>query len=591
MATQEDSKTIDEAGSAGREEGRAATVIGVLGAGTMGNGIAQLAARAGAKTLLYDPFPDALQKGTESARKGLAKEAQKGKLSEQQAQAASERLTPVDDMAALSGCELVIEAAPERLELKHEMYGKLSEIVGEECVLASNTSSLLVTAIATGASHPERVVGMHFFNPAPLMALLEVVAGVRSSSRALALARATGEAMGKTVIVAKDGPGFIVNRCNRPFGLEALRLLQEQVADVQTIDRICRMEGGFRMGPFELMDLVGVDTGFEISQSFYAQSFGEPRWRPSMIAARYVAAGLYGRKSGRGYYDYGAGAHRPEDPGPPRAGAAGPDGAGASGPARPGPRDRAVADRPPGGEGVVVIAGEGVVARQLREAAREAGYEVRAPHEPSGGVLPALFIDCDARPPARERPPGEAPAVDRRGAVAQSHGGARLLLCAYGSLSALDPQGSAVGFHVLAPLERAGLVELTRSETSSPLAAARAERFFAALGKHVAWVGDAPGLVLGRIVCQVINESAFALGEGVGSARDIDLGMVLGLSHPRGPLAWADAIGLQHVLGVLEALCAEYREERYRPAPALRRMVAAGRLGGDSGEGFFAAAD
>jgi 3-hydroxybutyryl-CoA dehydrogenase len=158
---------------------------------------------------------------------------------------------------------------------------------------------------------------------------------------------------------------------------------------------------------------------------------------------------------------------------------------------------------------------------------------------------------------------------------------------ATGSLSALSPGGSAVGFHLVSPLAEAGLVELTRGEGSSPVAAARAERFFAALGKHVAWVGDAPGLVLGRIVCQVINESAFALGEGVGTGRDIDTGMVLGLNHPRGPLEWADAIGLDSVLAVLEALCEEYREERYRPAPVLQRLVRAGRLGRSTGAGFF----
>jgi 3-hydroxybutyryl-CoA dehydrogenase len=531
----------------------------------MGNGIAQLAARSGARTLLYDPFAEALQKGIENARRGLAKEAEKGKLTDEQARLAATHLQPVDDMAALAGCELVIEAAPERLELKHEMYGKLSEIVSERCVIATNTSSLLVTAIATGATHPERVVGMHFFNPAPLMHLLEVVAGVESSEEALAIAQATGEAMGKRVIVAKDGPGFIVNRCNRPFGLEALRLLQEQVADLATIDRICRMEGGFRMGPFELMDLVGVDTGFEISKSFYEQSFGEPRWRPSMIAARYVAAGLYGRKSGRGYYDYSqvSSAHRAPDPEPLQVGAASHD-----------------------GEGVVVIAGESVLAEELRAAAEQAGYEVRSPHAPKGGVLPSLVLDCEASP-IRESGSGAPDGQPDRRGLAHPQGGARVLLCARGSLAALDPGGSAVGFHVVGPLEHADLVELTRSESSSPLAASRAERFFAALGKHVAWVDDAPGLVLGRIVCQLINESAFALGEGVGEARDIDTGMVLGLSHPRGPLEWADAIGLDHVLTVLGALCDEYREERYRPAPELRRLVATGRLGRETGSGFF----
>jgi 3-hydroxybutyryl-CoA dehydrogenase len=541
----------------------AAAVIGVLGAGTMGSGIAQLAVRAGAHALLYDPLPSALTTGRERIKQGLQKEAARSSAAPAQAEAALERVQTINDLAALAPCELVIEAAPERLELKHELFKRASSIVDERCVLATNTSSLPVTAIAAAAAHPERVVGMHFFNPAPVMRLLEVVAGERSSAEALALAHATGEAMGKTVIRANDGPGFLVNRCNRPFGLEALRLLQEGIADVATIDRICRMEGGFRMGPFELMDLVGIDTGFEVSKSFFEQSFGEPRWRPSPITARYVAAGLHGRKSGRGYYDYSSGDES--------AAAADPDPLDAAPPAR--------------GEGVVVISGQSALADQLRAAAKQAGYEVRSPHDPTGGVLPALIVDCDVSPSKRTRS-GEGARPDRRG-TPLPQGGAHLVHVAAGSLSALDPGGSAVGFHLLLPTARAKLVELTRGEGSSPVAAARAERFFAALGKHVAWVGDAPGLVLGRIVCQVINESAFALGEGVGHARDIDTGMVLGLNHPRGPLEWADEIGLDRVLALLEALCDEYREERYRPAPTLQRLVRAGRLGRATGAGFF----
>ena len=556
MSDPERANDADEAGTAGRS-GCAAAVIGVLGAGTMGSGIAQLAARSGARTLLHDPIADALERGLARARDGLQKEAARGKLSPEGATASIERLQTVDSLDAFSPCDLVIEAVPERIELKHELYARLSEIVSEECVLASNTSSLLVTAIAAAASHPERVVGMHFFNPAPIMRLLEVVAGEQSGERALGVAHATGKAMGKTVIRAHDGPGFLVNRCNRPFGLEALRLLQEQIADVETIDRICRMHGGFRMGPFELMDLVGVDTGFEISKSFYEQSFGEPRWRPSMIAARYVAAGLHGRKSGRGYYPYpdgpktGGTSYRTQDPEPIEEGSV-------------------------PGDGVVVISGEGVLADELRDAATRAGYEVRGPHEPSAGTLPSLAIECDPSPPQREQASAPVGQPDRRGTHPTKPGGARLLLCAKGSLGSLDPGGSAVGFHALPPLGKARLVELTRNESSSPVAAERAERFFAALGKHVAWVGDAPGLVLGRIVCQIINESAFALGEGVGEARDIDLGMVLGLSHPHGPFEWLEAIGVEHVLTVLEALCAEYREERYRPAPALLRISRSG---------------
>jgi 3-hydroxybutyryl-CoA dehydrogenase len=564
------------AGQAG-PVGRAAAIIGVLGAGTMGAGIAQLACRSGAQTLLYDPIADALEAGRERVADGLRREAAKGRLTAEQAADAEARLTTVAALEEMAPCELVIEAVPERLDLKHEIYARLSEIVSADCVLATNTSSLPVTAIAAGASNAERVVGMHFFNPAPVMALLEVIAGVRSGEAALATARATGAAMGKTVIDATDGPGFLVNRCNRPFGLEALRLLQERLAEIETIDRIVRMEGGFRMGPFELMDLVGVDTGFEVSKSFYELSFGEPRWRPSPITARYAAAGLHGRKSGHGYYDYSGAAHRPEDPAPPEAQDA--------------------------GEGVVVIAGDGVLAVELADAARAAGYEVRSPHTPLGDALPALFIDCSvsdgsagraAGPGPHEGPRAVRSAAGGGGASASAptrttvqHGGAHVLLCARGSLSALDPGGSAVGFHVLPPLGDARLVELTRGDGTSPLVAQRAERFFQTLGKHTEWVGDAPGLVLGRIVCQVINESAFALGEGVGSARDIDLGMVLGLSHPRGPLEWADAIGLDHVLAVLDALCDEYGEERYRPAPAFRRLVREGRLGASSPGGGF----
>jgi 3-hydroxybutyryl-CoA dehydrogenase len=520
-------------------------VIGVCGAGTMGAGIAQLACLAGARTLLHDPVPDALQRGIEGIESQLERGVERGRWSEDDARAAREHLEAAPTLDALAPCDLVIEAAPESLAVKHELFEALSTVVASECVLATNTSSLLVTAIAGAATHPERVVGMHFFNPAPVMRLLEVVAGEASDDRAIEVARGAGEAMGKRVIVAADGPGFLVNRCGRPFGLEALRLLQERIAPLDQIDRICRMAGGFRMGPFELMDLVGVDVGFEVSKSFYEQSFGEPRWRPSLITARMVAAGRHGRKAGRGYYDYGDGPHRPEDTEPPPAG---------------------------GGEGTVVVAGEGALAEQLRAAAASAGYTVRAVVD-AEGEPPFLIVDCGLVESAEEQPPLQGAPI--------------AVLCADGSLSELEPAGTAVGFHALPPFDRSRLVELTRGETTSDIAAERAERFFAALGKHTEWVGDAPGLVLGRIVCQLVNEAAFALGEGVGGPEDIDAGMVLGLNYPHGPLHWGDAIGLDHVLAVLDGLAREYGEPRYRAAPLLRRHVAAGRYGHSTGAGFF----
>jgi 3-hydroxybutyryl-CoA dehydrogenase len=301
------------------------------------------------------------------------------------------------------------------------------------------------------------------------------------------------------------------------------------------------------MGPFELMDLVGVDVGFDVARSFHELSFGEPRWRPSPLTARMVAAGRTGRKAGRGYYDYRDGPHRPEDPAAP---------------------PRAELPRAPGGP-VVVIAGEIPLAHLLIERAEDAGWDTRTPAEADGEV-PFLILDCGA---AAEDPPLQ--------------GGPQAICLHDGSLAAVDPGGAAVGFHALPPLERGGLVELTRGPDSRDAAAHAAERFFATLGLHTEWVGDGPGLALGRIVCQLVNEAAFAVGEGVGTPADLDAGMVHGLNHPRGPLAWGDQIGLDHVLSVLDALSDEYREDRYRAAPLLRRLVLSGRIGRATGEGFF----
>jgi len=521
-------------------------VVGVCGAGTMGAGIAQLSCQAGARTLLYDPDHAALGRGADRIRAQLARSAERGRLTEAHATEAAAGLEAVDDVAALAGCELVVEAAPESLELKRTLFGSVADVVSERCVLATNTSSLLVTAVAAGVAHPERVVGMHYFNPPPVMRLLEVVAGVESCGEALAVARAAGEAQGRTVIVVADGIGFLVNRCNRPFGLEGLKLLAEQVASHEVIDRVCRMGGGFRMGPFELMDLVGVDTGLDISRSFWEQSFGEPRWRPSPISVRTVAAGRLGRKSGRGYYEYpDGGEHRPADPEPP-------------------------SPEPPAPGSVVVIAGDTTLALELADAAADAGWEVVSPEQADGRASPSLILDLTG-----EEPPG-----------APLQGGPQAICCAAGSLAAQDPGGAAVGFHALPPFAECRLVELTRGLDSARAAAEATERFFASLGRRTEWVGDAPGLVLGRIVCQVINEAAFALGEGVGSAADIDAGMVHGLNYPRGILAWADEIGLDHVLAVLDALALETGDDRYRAAPQLRRLGWSGRLGRSTAEGF-----
>jgi len=455
--------------------------LGVVGAGTMGAGIAQLGCAAGLETVLHDPLAEALAKGKAGVRKGLGRWVEKGRVDA----GAEGLLSTAAELDGLAGCDLVIEAAPERLELKRELFGELSRVCGPETVLATNTSSIPVTALASAADRPENVVGMHFFNPPPLMRLLEVIRADQTGERAVAVAREVGAAMGKDVILAADGPGFLVNRCGRPFYTEALRCLQERIAGHEAIDRIHRLGGGFRMGPFELMDLVGIDTGFEVAQSFTQLSFGEPRWRLNPIQARMVAAGRLGRKSGRGYYDYAREPYRAEDP-------------------------------------------------------------------------PEIALDASLSLPS-----GADPASARATAFEELANAAGLVDCSTQALGGRAPVGYAL-------LPGAGLVELCGERDPA------AEELAARAGLHCEWVGDAPGLVLGRVVCQLVNEAAFAIGEGVGSADDVDTGLTLGLNHPRGPVAWSQALGLDRVRATLDGLWSHYREERYRPAPLLSHAVARG---------------
>jgi 3-hydroxybutyryl-CoA dehydrogenase len=466
--------------------------VGVVGAGTMGAGIAQLACLAGYETSLHDPIPEALEHGGENLRAALKKGAERDRWTEAEARQATALLTLAASLNDLADCQLVIEAAPEDLDLKRRLFAELEAVCGPDAVLATNTSSLPVSAIAAGTDRPQRICGMHFFNPPALMRLVEVVAGEATEERALEVVTAVAVAMGRTPVRAADVPGFVANRCARPFSLEGLRLFGEGISEPGQIDRIVRMGGGYRMGPFELTDLVGVDVNFEVAKSFFEQSSHEPRWQPHPIQARMVEAGRLGRKARRGYYDYADGPYRPDDPEPPEA-----------------------TMSLDSGEPAPVVQGDGFRAVPLE-----------------GGSLATL---------------GEGPAE--------------------------------VGYVALPDLASARVVELARGSETSAAALAASGAHFASLGKHVECVlGDAPGLVLGRILCQLINEAHFAVGDDVATAPDIDTAVRLGLNHPRGPFEWCEAIGSRRVVSMLDALRVELGQERYDVAPLLRGAAA------DSGE-------
>lgn len=497
------------------------TTVGVLGAGTMGAGIAQVSLTSGMRVVLYDPVASALERATQRISQSIEKARQKG-LVGADAGTAGEHLVASTEMSSLAECDVLVEAAPEDLAVKQGIVRKLAEITEPDAVIASNTSSIPITMIAAAAPNPARVVGLHFFNPAPVMKVVEVIPGERTGAETLARATEFAGALGKRVIIAPDGPGFLINRCGRGFQGEALRLLQERVAEVEQIDRICRMAGGFRMGPFELMDLVGIDVNLAVAQSFFELSFGESRWRPTALQARMAASGKLGRKTGQGWYTYGDTAYRSADPAPPAPG---------------------------GGAGrTLAVVGSSALAARLRQQAAAAGFSVA--DEVARQAVATLFAD----PEVSASQLGDAPHP--------------IVCCRVNSL-AFRRIRRAVGFNLpnLAGQER--LVELSATTETAATTVEVAADVFSSLGAHQEWVADAPGMVLDRILAQLINEAAFAHGEGVGSAEDIDTGVTLGLNHPRGPMAWAHLLGWESVQQTLDGIWRERREERYRPAPAL----------------------
>lgn len=491
--------------------------IAVIGAGAMGAGIAQVAAQAGHPVALYDTREGAAAQAIAGIARQLGKRVDAGKLDAAERDATVARLRPVARLEELEGSALVVEAIVENLQIKRELFAQLEEICGDACILASNTSSLSITSLAATLKRPERVAGLHFFNPAPVMALVEIVAGLASDKAVLDCLYATAKAWGKKPVHTKSTPGFIVNRVARPFYAESLRLLQEGASDCASLDALLRDAGGFRMGAFELTDLIGHDVNYAVTCSVFDAYYGDFRFQPSLIQKELVDAGRFGRKSGRGFYDYAEGAERPA------------------------PQSLPAAARPE----CVVVEGDLGPAAALVERLAAAGIEIV--RRDGAGLLrvgEALLALSDGRM-AAERARDEGLRNLALFDLALDYAKASRLAVAF----AADCDASA------------------REAVAGLLQAA---------GIAVSEVTDSPALVVLRTVAMLANEAADAVLQGVGSAADIDLAMCAGVNYPKGPLAWADAIGVGSVLSALDHLQRSYGEDRYRPSLLLRRLHCAG---------------
>jgi 3-hydroxybutyryl-CoA dehydrogenase len=502
--------------------------LGVVGAGTMGSGIALTALFVGMVVTLYDIAPEILEHARDYIQQHLQRKNQEIRL---------KNLSLTTDLEELRGAGVVIEAVPEDFPLKQNLFIRLDDICPPPAILASNTSTLPLTALAAATRAPERVAGMHFFNPAPVLPLVEVIRAAESSQTTIQDLVDLAKVLGKTPVVANDTPGFIVNRIARPFYGEALRLVAEKIADFRQVDQLVRLGGGFRMGPFELMDLIGIDVNLAAMQSMYEQTFGEPRYRPHPIQARMVQQKKLGRKTGRGFYVY---APAPES-------------------------QESTLPEPHQQKGVVRFS-SGTWAPGMLKQCRKTGYStsdnnVHRPEKPVIGIVRAgrdehlermvVIMDSDL--------PADVP-----------------LLCQCADVTLTEiatwvrrPE-RLVGFDGLF-LANGPIATLVPSPTLNPFTRAVVDEFFKNIGYLTTWITDSPGLVLPRIVVMLANEAAFAAGEGVADFDTIDKAMQLGTNYPHGPLEWAKELGLTKVVNLLDHLHREFGEERYRVAPLLRR--------------------
>jgi len=491
--------------------------VGVAGAGAMGRGIAQMCAQAGSTVKLFDTQPAAVARARDEIFGQWDRMAEKGRMDAAAAAACKERLQVVDGVAGFAGCDLVIEAIVERLDVKQAFFGELEDVAQPSAVLATNTSSLSVTAIAAGLKRPRQVAGYHFFNPVPLMKVVEVVAGLKTDPAVCdALMRYT-RAMGHTPVQAQDTPGFIVNHAGRAYGTEALRLVGEGVADFATVDRILKDQVGFKLGPFELMDLTALDVSHPVMESIYHQYYEEPRYRPSVITAQRLAGGMVGRKAGEGFYRYEGGkAQVPPEPAVP-----------------------AVAELPP-----VWVSTRAARRSELYQLLKDLGARIETGQSPSLQALTLvapLGFDVTTVAVVERLDPARTVGID-------------MLI-----------EDGATRRRVLA----------TNPATRSDMRDA-AHALFARDGKAVSVIRDSGGFVTQRVVAAIVNIAADICQQRICSPRDLETAVTLGLGYPLGPLAMGDRWGPANVLEVLFNMQTVYGDPRYRPSPWLRRRGAIG---------------
>lgn len=489
----------------------AAEIIGVVGAGVMGAGIAQVAAAAGHPVRLHDAQPGLAARAKADIAVQLAKLVDKGKMTAAAREGLLARIRACDDLSELAPAGLVIEAVVEHLAVKRTLFARLEKLVSPGTLLATNTSSLLIEDIAAGLAQPERLAGMHFFNPAPLMPLVEVVAGKATGPAVAGRLAALARAWGKTPVQCRSSPGFIVNRGARPFYAEPLRFLEKGGTDAATVDALLRA-AGFRMGPLELIDLVGLDINLAATRSIHAATGNDARYEPSPLVQELVTAGRLGRKTGRGFHDYAATA-KPAPAVLPRA----------AGPA------------------AITVHGDLGPAQTLVARWRKAGVDVTESRVGSG------FVECAGVKIAL---------TDVRSAMAR----------------AADEGGRWAVFDLALDFAACGHFGVAGSDEA---VGRNTAGLFQVLGAEVSLLPDEPGLLVARTVAALVNEAADIVLRGVASAADVDTAMRLGLNFPGGPLGWADRIGVARLTGVLDAL-AVTNGQRYRVCPLLREKAATG---------------